>query len=144
MNVNKQKAANHENHQGQQLGDGEKVADPRSHPYAADVCSRETADQNGENHETRGWTLGLRPEPCQVINENAGNRGPGAYACQPQKPSRLEAQKTSESRFCVQVRSTGLLKARSNLGHTGGDYADSGSGDQVSDGALTTQDSGDG
>src|SRR5258708_1140038 len=97
MNVNKEKAANHENHQGQQLGDGEKVADPRSHLYAADVCGCETADQNGQNHETCGWTLGLRPEPCQVINENVGNRGPAAYACQPQKPSRLEAQKTSES-----------------------------------------------
>jgi hypothetical protein len=31
-----------------------------------------------------------------------------------------------------------------NLGNTGGDYADSGSGDQVGDGTLTAQYSGDG
>src|ERR1700730_16147853 len=137
MKVNKEKAANHEHHQGQQLGDGKKVADPRSHFYAADVCAAEPANQNRENHKTGGRSLCLPPEPCQVINENVGHCSAGAYARQPQKPSRLEAQKTSEGGFGIQVGSAGLLKARSNLGNAGGDCANSGGGDQVGDGTVT-------
>ena len=45
---------------------------------------------------------------------------------------------------CAAVRSTCVLKVRSNLGNAGGNYADSGGSDQVGDGTLIARDSGDG
>src|SRR5437899_548774 len=138
IGVNEDKAAGHENQEGKQLGNCEKVADPCSHDHAANVCERKSPDQNGKDHKTVDRFLCLRPEPRHVIDKDVSNCGRRANPRQPEKPSSLQSQKTTKGDFCVKIRASGLVKARRNLGNTSGNYADSCCCNQVSSGTSTS------
>src|ERR1700682_5469457 len=101
MKANKEKPASHEKQQRQQLGHGKKVAEPCPHTYATNIYQCQSADQNREDHNTVDSSFGLWPKPRHVVDKDISNCGRRTNTRQPQQPSGLQTEKTSEGDSCV-------------------------------------------
>ncbi len=120
----------HDDHckQGYDFCRGEDITDFCSSSNSANVDERQQADQCGKNQRTREWIFGVRPEFAQVDYEQVGIGRRSCNLSQPQHPCSLNAHEPSKGNAGVEVRATGLLKARGHFREASHNHAHAGTG----------------
>ena len=79
------------------------------------------------------------PELAEIDHKEIGIGGGGCYLTEQEHPSHLNAHSAPEGGASVQVRATGLLEPRSDLGKAAEDHAHPSSGQENGDGTQVSQ-----
>ncbi len=97
----------------------------RTGAYAANVDESKKADQHGEDDGPGQRIFGMRKELAEINHEQVGVGSGRGYLAEPEHPCGLDSHEATEGDAGVEVRTAGLLKARSDFGEAGDDDAHS-------------------